>query len=205
MKLFNERPISVVFQETFGRAINEVHAINEYGFNKENLQNLTTEIYNVYKEKSIEVDFTKKSARVEMEQISGKYFPADYDVNRNQNYPCAKVVWTFKIIKGSKFLDTFPKNNSFKPINVYVDRGNNLLEVYYQTLYAREELSDQIKQEVKSWIADLVPKIENTISLINDEISEFNNAMKNKVEEEIIKRVKEIEKKNQQNDDLADF
>ena len=205
MKLFNEQPINLIFQKTFGKAINEVSGYSEYELNKENLQKIINEIFDVYKEKNLEIDFTKKSARVEMTQVLGKFFPAGADVNRNQNYTCAKVVWTFKIIQGLKFLNALPTNHRFDRVDVDVDNGNNLLLISYQTLYARAELSEEIKKKVKNWISDLVPKIENTVSLINNEISEFNKGMKPKIEEQINKRIEEIEKKNKQNDDLADF
>jgi hypothetical protein len=205
MKLFNENPINLIFQKTFGKAINEVGGYNENELFKENSQKITNEIFNIFKEKPLEINFTKKSARVEMTQVLGKFFPAAADVNRNQNYTCAKVIWTFKIIQGSKFLNALPTNHRFDRVNADVDNGNNLLHISYQTLYARAELSDQIKKEVKNWISDLVPKMENTVSLINNGISEFNKEMKPKIEEQINKEIAEYEKKNKQNDDLADF
>lgn len=205
MKLFNENHINIIFQKTFRKAINEVGGYNESELFKENSQKITNEIFNIFQERPLEIDFTKKSARVEMTQVLGKNFPAGADVNRSQNYTCAKVIWTFKIIQGSKFLNALPTNHRFDGVNADIDNGNNLLHINYQTLYVRAELSEQIKKEVKNWISDLVPKIENTVSLINNDISEFNKGMKPKIEEQINKEISEYEKKNKQNDDLADF
>ena len=205
MKLFNEIHINSIFQKTFGKAINEVDSYNENEMYKENSRKITNEIFNIYQEKPLEIDFYKKSARVEMTQVLGKFFPPGTDVNRNQNYTCAKVIWTFDIGQGSKFLNALPTNHRFDGVNANVDNGNDLLNISYQTLYASAELTEEIKKKVKNWITDLVPKMENTVSLINNDISEFNKEMKPKIEEQVNKRIAEIEKKNQQNDDLADF
>ncbi|SEA51060.1 hypothetical protein [Bizionia paragorgiae] len=204
IKLFNEHHINHWLQKTFKSAINEVDGLHEYNLTNGNVEQLRNDVYNQYKEKPLEVDFEKKSANVEMTQISGKFFPPGADVNRNQSYSCARVVWSFNIKQSSKFLYSSPSNHSFEKVLVDVDNLTKL-HIYYHTTYGSKELSEPLKKEVKNWISELVPKIENTITLINKEIAEFNEAMLPKIQERIEERIAEIEKKNNQNDDLADF
>ncbi|WP_424495379.1 hypothetical protein [Salinimicrobium sp. GXAS 041] len=204
IKLFNERPIDYWFQKTFKTAINEVDGIHQYNLTEENVDKLTDEIFNQYKEKHLRVDFSKKSANVEMAQVSGKFFPPGTDVIRNKNYSCAKVTWTFNIQQSSKFLYASPTNHRFEIVSAEIDNLEKL-RIHYQTRYGNTELSETLKKEVKNWITDLVPKMENTILLINKEIDVFNEEMKPKIKKRIEERVAEIEKKNKQNDDLADF
>jgi hypothetical protein len=204
MKLFNEYPINHWLQQTIKSAISEVDDLIEHKLKIGNVVQLQNVIYNQYKEKPLEVDFTKKSANVVMTKVSGTIFPPGADITIKKRYFCARVVWSFNIKKNSKFLTSSLSNHSFEEVFIGVDNPTKL-HIYYQTTSESRELSEPLKKEVKVWIYELVPKMENTIILINKEISEFNEAMLRKIKERIEERIAEIEKKKNQNDDLADF
>ncbi len=205
IKLFNENHINDDFQETFRTAVKAVDNLSEYELTNQNSDQLAEKICKSLKEETLEVDLINKIAKVEMVEISGSSFPQEYDVNRNKNYPCARVKYTFDIkSESSKFLYSTPTNHNFDRVMADVD---NLvkLHIFYQTRYGNIELNDEVKTDVKNWIINLIPKIENTISLINKEIEDFNTVMPIKLKEIIENRISKITKKNKQNDDLADF
>ena len=205
IKLFNENHINYDFQETFKTAVKSVENLSDYQLANQSAQELTDRICKPLKEKPLVVDLENKTAKVEMIGISGSNFPQGYDVNRNKQYPCARITYTFDIKSdSSKFLYALPTNHTFPHTMVKVD---NLvkLHVYYQTRYGNIDLNEEIKRTVKNWIIDLVPKIEQTISLINNEIEEFNNSLPIKLKEFIEDRISKVNRKNEQNDDLANF
>lgn len=205
IKLFNENHINSDFQETFKNAVRAVENLSEYELQNESSTELTERIVENFKEKPLEVDLENKSATVEMINIPGNRFPPGYDVSRGKSYPCARVKYSFDIKSdNSKFLYALPTNHRFDNVTAEVD---NLvkLHIYYQTMYGNSELSDDVKKEVKNWIVDLVPKIKTTINLINKDIQDFNDGMKPKIKELIEKRIEQVNRKNKQNDDLADF
>ncbi len=205
IKLFNENHLNSDFQKIFETASRTVKNLSEKELTINSSEELANRIFKTLEEKDLVLDLSNKEAKVEMINISGKTFPQRYDVERSKDYSCARITYKFNIISdNSKYLSSLPPQNNFQPVNAEV-YGNKELHIYYQTLYGNIELNEQTKKEVKNWIIDLVPKIENIILEINKNIAAFNLGLKPIIKELIDKRVTELSFKNKQNNDLADF
>jgi 2',3'-cyclic-nucleotide 2'-phosphodiesterase (5'-nucleotidase family) len=98
-----------------------------------------------------------------------------------------------------------PKTDSVHE-KIYASVTDRSFTIYYHTDYARKELSEEVKKDVKDWAERVIPSIKKMIQVINDEVENFNDTtLVNKITDLIAERKDELNKRDSQNDDLNDL
>lgn len=205
IRLFKEKPIAQAFSIVRENVSKRVNELSDNEIMNSKVDFLADHISNSLNIKPIEIDFESRTAKVDMVKIPWNQFPPNFDVTRGESYSCAKVSYTFPIIKGDEqLLSVSPKGYYFnKDINAKIYNNNLIIE--YQTLYGNIKLSEEIKDEVKQFIGETVELIKATIPTIENEVIEFNKTL-NPIAIDLIQDKKDlIQASLDQNDDLNDF
>ncbi len=206
MRLFGEQHITKIFKANEQRTLRMIDGLDDGTLLNEKKSEIVADIYSSIKEKAIKIDFANKKTVIKMSERLGSSFPPGTDVERNKMYPVAEVTYIFKNnLTANEFLDAIPSRAVLKsPVSAHVD-GDFNLQMSYLTKYARIDLSDEVKKEVKDWIINLIPQLETTVSLINEEIDNYNKKMESLIDELISKRIEDAKSKKDLGDDLVDF
>ena len=202
IKLFKERRIDDAMNLVLRNVQDRINNLSDYELLNGDLDQMSDEISESYQIKKLEIDPDDRNVETTMENIPGSWFPPGTDVRRNQYYSCAKVSYTFTIQSGdTELLSVHPKTASFNH-DVDAEVNGNKITIGYQTRYANPDLSDKVKQEVKEGIRAIIQSSLQVIDAINKEVEEFNKNLKDQIQNVLEKKEQELQKRNDQNDDL---
>lgn len=204
MILFRQHHLKKLFDETKQRAEASTRNINDYEIDNFSKEVIIQNTLKDYKIEHLEINLENRTSSVEMIPIPAEKFPGGYDVRRGGKYPLARVKYSYNKPKKYNLLEYLPNGMNFNK-NVEFSTGSNNLFIYYQTLYANENLSDDVKREVKNFMIELHDDIRNIIENMNQQIDAFNIELQAVIEKEINARIEKKIQKENQNNDLNDF
>tara|TARA_R110001583_G_C5475560_1_gene393262 strand:+ start:73 stop:690 length:618 start_codon:yes stop_codon:yes gene_type:complete len=204
IKLFRERPIQDAFSIIENNIPRRVNNITDSGITGPNLAEHIKTVTEGLQIRPISIDFEDRKVDLKMVNLKGNRFPAGFDVTPNGTYPCALVEYEFKANGNQELLSLHPRTANFNR-TVLANINGNVLTIGIQTLYGNSELNDKTKKEVKSEISGIMDDMKNVIDAINNEVSEFNKNINQKVTEQFNIKKAEIEKKEAQKSDLNDL
>jgi hypothetical protein len=204
ISLFNEKRIDDLLRIVDGNIQKHISQINENQLVTEDSRDLAKKVAKRFSIKSLEIDFNKRDAKVIMVDVPWDFFPPDYDVTRGNSYSCAKVLYTVQYSGDSEFLIAIPKNASlFRPMKADVTESS--FTFGYQTLYGRQQLSEEVHSDVKRNLKQDIDSMSNLVPVLNNEINIFNEGLEEKAYQliEIIRKV--IKNREEQNRKLNDL
>lgn len=204
ISLFREKRIDDLFGiilKNLERHISQIHEIEI--LNGDSME-MAKELVKRFSIKPLEIDFEDREVNVTMVNIPWNAFPAGTDVSTGQSYPCANVLYTFKITGNPELLSAKPNKASL--INqVNADFSNDSLTIGCQTLYANQQLSEEVQREVKQNMKSVIESMKYLMSVMNKEVQEFNDQLEGTAHEFIESRRKSIKKINDQKQALKNF
>ncbi|OXB25118.1 hypothetical protein B0A80_02490 [Flavobacterium tructae] len=204
MTLFKQQPLVNLFNAAKQRTEASVRYRSDeefFSFPKEKLIELFMRDEKI---EHLQINLEDRTSDVQMIPIPAEHFPAGYDVRRGEKYPLARVRYSYKKPVKDSLLNYLPKGVTFNK-NVDFSVGSDKLHIYYQTHYANENLSDEVKKEVRDFMIELHDEINNIVKTMNAEIDAFNIELKENIESWIDDRIEKIALKNKQNEDLNNF
>jgi len=204
ISLFREKKIDDLFEIVLKKIEKQISQIHEIQILKGDSMEMTKEVTKSFSIKPLEIDFEDREVNVIMVNIPWHAFSPGTDVRHGQSYPCAKVLYTFKITGDPELLSAKPKN-AFIISPIDADLSNNSFTIGYQTRYANQQLSEEVQKEVKQNMKSVIESMKNLVSVMNIEVKEFNGQLEGKVHELIESRKTSIKKKNDQKLALNDL
>lgn len=206
-KLFKEQPVSTLFNQKHLDITYVVSKLNE-SILENDLETEALKIAALHSLKELVVDFEKdREVRVELVSLPGHSFPMDYDVRRDKTYPCAKAIFTFNVTSGNAAHITLqPRGYAFQAnVNVDILNKYKAFEIGYQTLYSKVQLSNEAQNKVKNGMSEIIEEAKNALSVLNQNIRDFNLSLASSTLDLLKKRKLEIEKFNKIKNNLNDF
>ena len=204
IKLFRERRIQDAFSIIENNIPKRVNNITESGITGPNLAEHIKMVTEGLQIKPISIDFEDRTVDLRMVNLKGIHFPQGFDVAPNGTYPCALVEYKFKANGNQELLALHPRTAIFNR-TVLASVNGNELTIGIQTLHGNSELNDKTKKEVKSEISEIIEDMKIVINAINNEVSEFNKTLNQKVTEQFNIKKEEIEKDEALKNDLNDL
>jgi len=204
ISLFREKRIDDLFGIILNHLERHISQIHEIQILNGDSMEMAKEVAKRFSIKTLEIDFENREVDVTMVNIPWNAFPAGTDVRKGQLYPCAKVLYTFKITGDPELLSAKPKKASLIS-QIDADFSNNSLTIGYQTLYANQQLSEEVQREVKQNMKSMIESMKNLMSIINKEVQEFNDQLEGTAHEFIESKRTLIKKKNDQKQALNNF
>lgn len=204
MTLFKEKPLSQLFDEARRRTEASVRYQAENEFSSFPKEKLVEIFMRDEKINHLEINLDERTSSVDMIPIPAENFRNTFDVTRGEKYPCARIKYSYNKPKKFNLLNFLPKGIAFNK-NVEFNVTSDKLNIYYQTRYMNENLSEEVKREVKSFMIELHEEIKELVKIMNQQIDVFNDELKNEVGIWIDNRIAKKEKSDNQNSDLNDF
>lgn len=206
IKLFEEKNVQEAFKPILKKAIQKIDLLTNKTILENDLKAEAHKISNQLIISPLKIDFKNPKVEVQLVNLDASQFPPGTDVRRGQSYPCARVSYTFTIESGDvELLCVNPTKRSFqRDVGITTDNSNEFT-INYQTHYANIDLPDQLKQEIKREIRNIVHDMQPMLEALNNDIDEFNESLPDKIEKVLSAKQIELKKKRDQDDDLANF
>ena len=204
MKLFEEQHLRNYLSEKLEAAKREIQFTSESDLKRISKEDLLAKLLKSAEVELLTVNLDNRTTKVTMTEVVAERFPRTYHVHPGKKYPCALVTYMYETPSNSQLLGCAPSGYNPK-FNVDITFAPKQMSIHYQTLYGNEILSEEIKIEVKNWIISLHQEIENTTIEINKEIEKYNKTISKELETILDEKYKNVEDRNNQNNDLNDF
>ena len=204
MILFKQQPLVNLFNAAMQRTEASIRHKSDEEFFSFPKEKLIESFMRDEKIEHLQINLEDRTSDVQMLPIPAEQFPAGYDVRRGEKYPMARVKYSYKKPLKDSLLNYLPNGVTFSK-NVDFSVGSDKLHIYYQTRYANENLSDEVKKEVRNFMIELHEDINNVVKTMNAEIDIFNIKLKENIESWIDDRIEKKAQKEKQNDDLNNF
>lgn len=205
MKLFGEQHITQIFRQNVERMRGRVNSMTDSRLLSQEKTAIVNEIFNMFEEQGIEIDFTNRDVDIRLADRLGRSFPPGTDLAPNEILSVAEVTYTFiNKSESTKFLNATPTRRVLQHVVKARIDGINI-RIPYLTRYAQIELNDAVKKEVKDWISGLIPQLESTVVSINDEIVAYNDEMRIQIDKLVSEKIEAAKRKQDTKDSLADF
>ncbi|MEX0968463.1 MAG: hypothetical protein WD077_14625 [Bacteroidia bacterium] len=202
IKLFHEKRIDDALNLVLRNVQSRINSLSDYEILNRDLNQMAGEISQNHQINELEIDLNDRKVETTMENIPGSLFPPGTDVRENQYYSCAKVNYTFTIQSGDpELLSVHPRTGSLN-YDVRAEVNGHQFTIGYQTRYSNSHLSDQVKQDVKDEIRPIIQSARQVIDAINNEVKDFNKNLKGQIQSSLEDKRQELQKRNDQNDDL---
>lgn len=120
------------------------------------------------------------------------------------NDKVARVDYTFAFSGNSRLLGVQPSKRTFQ-YDIDAEVSNLTFRISYKTQYVSENLSDQVKKDVKNTMSPIIDELPNMISAINEEIRALNGQIFNIVDQAIKDRKAHLDQIEKQNNELNDL
>ncbi|MFZ4929560.1 hypothetical protein [Chryseobacterium sp. Mn2064] len=160
----------------------------------------------VFRIKNIGINFESRTSKIGMMPLTKDQFPlhARFSLEAGKKYDCAKITYTYDITGDGIFFYLRPSKFYYQ-INFDTGIVQNKLKINIQTTYGSENLSDQIKNEVKGFMRRFEDEVVKNIETINQEINEFNEELPKFINDLIDQRKSKIISKKDAENDLNNF
>ncbi|MGV8017880.1 MAG: hypothetical protein AB2L26_06805 [Ignavibacteria bacterium] len=170
---------------------NIINSINRYFDIKTNISKESFINSIIDREKYYEIMITEKhDIVISNKNISGEYFPPDYDVNRNGNYNVDFIHYRISISNGEKVFH-YTENLLHSVVDSVVIRGDNLmisLCSFSHDLKDDDRKMTELKTNAKKYITEIISII-NEINILHKKycdnlLSKVQSLYDNKLREE---------------------
>jgi hypothetical protein len=205
MNLFKEKSLKEILEGKKALILVRAQDITDYQILNVDLNELATNMTNQYKLQVLEIDFDDRDVDIVMKQMSARSTPSLADAQKGRSNECALVKFTFKIKKGiSELLGASPSSANFKR-NVQYTINDKKFTIYYQTLCPTTDLTEHVKNEVKTEIREIVDSSKTLIEAINQEISQYNESLAPLLYKKLVAAHESLTKEIQTKNDLKNF
>lgn len=202
IKLFNEKSLESTFSILDSNIQQIVQKLERTEILNSNIDDLVNKIARSKRIASLNIDFEQIDVKVVMKNLTKNEHPNTYDIPEGETCPRAKVDYTFTVNSGEmSILSIAPKENRLSEL-LYTAINGNKFTVCYQTFSPTNNLSAEIRTEVKNWKISLIEEMKKIISELNSKFEEINSEMTLKIKVLLEKRKKEIQDSDDQENDL---
>lgn len=205
IQLFNDAPIEQAFNKVLLGIDKTISNLPEANLLNEPLDDISTRIARSYRITPLNIDFEGRTANVGMKSIKGSDFPYTYNVEKEKSYECAIIEYTFPVDGSLELLSVRPQSISLTHQAYAYLKDKQSFTIYHQTLHGNIELSDAVKEQVRSTLRPLFEQLPQVQAAINKEVEDFNASIGKYALESLQQRFDEKTRHTQQNTDINRF
>jgi len=205
MNLFKEKSLKEILEGKKALMLVQARNIIDYQILNVDLNELATNTTEHHKLPMLEIDFEDRNVDIVMTPISTRSTPSIAGAMNGNSNECALVKFTFRIKKGnSEFLSAIPSSANFKR-NVKFTINDQKFTIFYQTKCPTTDLTEHVKNEVKTEIREVVESSKPMIEAINQEILQYNESLAPLLYKKLVAAHEALTKEIQTKNDLKNF
>lgn len=195
---FTETHFDTVAKSKVVDAFNEITKLGDALLNKD-VENLTSALSKKHGFELLTIDFENVTKSIIDMNLSGKYFPNMFDVNRNRSYPVQAAKYIVPYTGGTNLIHVKHTYPSLPAYSITYDKKN--IEIIVAS-YGKLEGNDGEVKKVKHAFEITQGQIEQMQKNLNEKASGFNEAFPDGIRSFIEKEIATIKRRKDSEDKL---